>query len=150
LSEARFNDLPATNDFPPPPPHWVWPTRGEITSRFGWRSAPFRSFHDGLDIANAAGTRIYAARAGRVIEAGWCSGFGYCVKLDHGDGVVTIYGHMLKKPPVVVGEAVDVGALIGYMGSTYDRSGGGYSTGVHLHFTVKVNGKAVNPLKFLP
>jgi murein DD-endopeptidase MepM/ murein hydrolase activator NlpD len=150
LSEARFNNLPETNDFPPPPPFWVWPTRGEITSRFGWRSMPYRSFHDGLDIANAAGTRIYAARAGHVIEAGWCSGFGYCVKLDHGDGVVTIYGHMLKKPPVAVGESVDVGALIGYMGSTYDRSGGGYSTGVHLHFTVKVNGKAVNPLKFLP
>jgi murein DD-endopeptidase MepM/ murein hydrolase activator NlpD len=150
LSDARFNDLPETNDFPAPPPYWVWPTRGEITSRFGWRSAPFRSFHDGLDIANAAGTRIYAARAGQVVEAGWCSGFGYCVKLDHGDGVVTIYGHMLKRPRVKVGEAVDVGALIGYMGSTFDRSGGGFSTGVHLHFTIKVNGKAVNPLKFLP
>ncbi|HET9222555.1 MAG TPA: M23 family metallopeptidase, partial [Roseiflexaceae bacterium] len=150
LSDARFNDLPETNDFPPPPPFWVWPTRGEMTSGFGWRRMPYRSFHDGLDIANAAGTRIYAARAGRVIEAGWCSGFGYCVKLDHGEGVVTIYGHMLKKPPVSAGESVDVGALIGYMGSTYDRSGGGYSTGVHLHFTVKVNGKAVNPLKFLP
>jgi murein DD-endopeptidase MepM/ murein hydrolase activator NlpD len=150
LSEARFNNLPETNDFPPPPPVWVWPTRGEITSPFGWRSAPYRSFHDGLDIANAAGTRIYAARAGHVIEAGWCSGFGYCVKIDHGEGIVTIYGHMLKKPPVAAGENVDVGVLIGYMGSTYDRSGGGYSTGVHLHFTVKVNGKAVNPLKFLP
>jgi murein DD-endopeptidase MepM/ murein hydrolase activator NlpD len=150
LSDEQFNNLLETNDFPPPPPRWVWPTRGEITSPFGWRSAPFRSFHDGLDIANAAGTRIYAARAGRVIEAGWCRGFGYCVKLDHGEGLVTIYGHMLKKPPVTVGESVDVGALIGFMGSTYDRSGGGYSTGVHLHFTVKVNGKAVNPLKFLP
>ena len=150
LSDARFNELLETTDFPPPPPRWAWPTRGELTSRFGWRTAPYRSFHDGLDIANAAGTRIYAARAGRVIEAGWCSGFGYCVKINHGEGVVTIYGHMLKKPPVAVGETVDVGDLIGYMGSTYDRRGGGYSTGVHLHFTVKVNGKAVNPLKFLP
>ena len=83
-------------------------------------------------------------------EAGWCSGFGYCVKIDHGDGVTSIYGHMIKKPPVRAGDQVEVGDLIGYMGSTYDRSGGGYSTGVHLHFTVKVNGKAVNPLKFLP
>ncbi|KPV53506.1 hypothetical protein SE17_09295 [Kouleothrix aurantiaca] len=83
-------------------------------------------------------------------ESGWCSGFGYCVKIDHGGGVVTIYGHMIKKPPVKVGQVVDVGDLIGYMGSTFDRSGGGYSTGVHLHFTVKVNGKAVNPLQFLP
>jgi murein DD-endopeptidase MepM/ murein hydrolase activator NlpD len=85
-----------------------------------------------------------------VFEAGWCSGFGYCVKIDHGDGVSTIYGHMLKKPPVGAGTTVEVGDLIGYMGSTFDRSGGGFSTGVHLHFTVKVNGKAVNPLKYLP
>jgi len=150
LTDAALNALAETNDFPAPPPVWVWPTRGEITSPFGWRSSPYRSFHDGLDIANAAWTKISAARAGRVIEAGWCSGFGYCVKLNHGEGVETIYGHMIKKPPVKVGDLVDAGDLIGYMGSTYDRSGGGYSTGVHLHFTVKVNGLAVNPLKFLP
>jgi len=150
LSDAALNALSETNDFPPPPPLWVWPTRGAITSPFGWRLAPFRSFHDGVDIANAAGTRIYAARSGLVFEAGWCSGFGYCVKIDHGDGVTTIYGHMLKKPPVAAGNSVEAGDLIGYMGSTYDRSGGGFSTGVHLHFTIKVNGKAVNPLKFLP
>jgi murein DD-endopeptidase MepM/ murein hydrolase activator NlpD len=150
LSDEILSGLAETDDFPPPPPVWVWPTRGSITSSFGWRSAPFRSFHDGIDIANAAGTRIYAARSGRVFEAGWCSGFGYCVKIDHGDGVSTIYGHMLKKPPVGAGTTVEVGDLIGYMGSTFDRSGGGFSTGVHLHFTVKVNGKAVNPLKYLP
>jgi murein DD-endopeptidase MepM/ murein hydrolase activator NlpD len=150
LSEAALTTLPETNDFPAPPPRWVWPTRGAITSPFGWRSAPWRMFHDGLDIANSAGTKIYAARAGTVFEAGWCSGFGYCVKIDHGDGVTTIYGHMLKRPPVRSGDAVSAGDLIGYMGSTYDASGGGYSTGVHLHFTVKVNGKAVNPMKFLP
>jgi murein DD-endopeptidase MepM/ murein hydrolase activator NlpD len=150
LPDATLSALPETNDFPPLPLRWMWPTRGSITSPFGWRRAPFRSFHDGLDIANAAGTRIYAARAGQVIEAGWCSGFGYCVKIDHGEGVTTIYGHMLKKPPVRVDDAVEAGDLIGFMGSTFDRSGGGYSTGVHLHFTVKVNGKAVNPLKFLP
>jgi murein DD-endopeptidase MepM/ murein hydrolase activator NlpD len=150
LSDEVLSGLAETDDFPPPPPLWVWPTRGSITSSFGWRSAPFRSFHDGIDIANAAGTRIYAARSGRVVEAGWCSGFGYCVKIDHGDGVSTIYGHMLKKPPVGAGTTVEVGDLIGYMGSTFDRSGGGFSTGVHLHFTVKVNGKAVNPLKYLP
>jgi murein DD-endopeptidase MepM/ murein hydrolase activator NlpD len=150
LTDVALNALAETNDFPPPPPVWIWPTRGEITSPFGWRSSPYRSFHDGLDIANAAWTKIFAARAGRVSEAGWCSGFGYCVKIDHGDGVMTIYGHMIKKPPVRVGDVVDAGDLIGYMGSTYDSSGGGYSTGVHLHFTVKVNGQAVNPLKFLP
>jgi len=150
LSEEAIAGLTETNDFPPPPARWVWPTRGEITSPFGWRSAPFRSFHDGLDIANKAWTEIRAARSGRVYEAGWCSGFGYCVKIDHGDGVTTIYGHLIKKPPVKVGASVTVGDVIGYMGSTYDARGGGYSTGVHLHFTVKVNGKAVNPRKFLP
>jgi murein DD-endopeptidase MepM/ murein hydrolase activator NlpD len=107
-------------------------------------------FHDGLDIANDAGTKIYSARAGQVFEAGWCRGFGYCVKIDHGDGMTSIYGHLLKRPPVHSGDTVSAGDLIGSMGSTFDASGGGYSTGVHLHFTIKVNGKAVNPLKFLP
>jgi murein DD-endopeptidase MepM/ murein hydrolase activator NlpD len=150
LSETALSTLAETNDFPPPPPRWVWPTRGVITSPFGWRSAPWRMFHDGLDIANDAGTKIYSARAGQVIEAGWCRGFGYCVKIDHGDGVTTIYGHMLKRPPVHIGDSVSAGDLIGLMGSTFDASGGGYTTGVHLHFTIKLNGKAVNPLKFLP
>jgi murein DD-endopeptidase MepM/ murein hydrolase activator NlpD len=150
LSDTALAALEETTDFPALPPRWIWPTRGSLSSSFGWRRVPYRSFHDGLDIANAAGTRIYAARAGKVFEAGWCSGFGYCVKIDHGEGIVTIYGHMLKRPPVKAGEAVEAGDLIGYMGSTYDRRGGGYSTGVHLHFTVKINGKAVNPLKFLP
>jgi murein DD-endopeptidase MepM/ murein hydrolase activator NlpD len=150
LPQTSFLALPETSDFPPPPPRWVWPTYGRLTSPFGWRTVPFRSFHDGLDIANRAGTGIVAARSGVVAEAGWCSGFGYCVKIDHGGGVRTIYGHMLKKPPVRAGDAVAAGDLIGLMGSTYDRAGGGYSTGVHLHFTIKVDGKAVNPLKFLP
>jgi len=150
LSDKALASLAETTDFPPLPLRWIWPTRGSLSSPFGWRRIPYRSFHDGIDIANAAGTRIYAARVGKVFEAGWCSGFGYCVKIDHGEGIVTIYGHLLKRPPVRSGDVVEAGDLIGYMGSTYDRRGGGYSTGVHLHFTVKVNGKAVNPLKFLP
>jgi len=150
LSDTALLTLAETNDFPPPPPRWVWPTRGVITSPFGWRSQPWRMFHDGLDIANDAGTKIYSARAGQVFEAGWCRGFGYCVKIDHGGGVTSIYGHLLKRPPVHTGDLVSAGDLIGSMGSTFDASGGGYSTGVHLHFTIKVNGKALNPLKFLP
>jgi murein DD-endopeptidase MepM/ murein hydrolase activator NlpD len=150
LPPGALENLPETNDFPPPPPRWVWPTWGEISSRFGGRRVPFRSFHNGLDIANRAGTPILAARAGRVVEAGWCSGYGYCVKIDHGEGVQTIYGHMLRKPPVRRGDAVAPGDRIGSMGSTFDRAGGGYSTGVHLHFTVLINGRAVDPLRFLP
>lgn len=142
--------LPATNDFPPPPPPpqiWVWPAHGAFTSGFGPR---WGGFHNGIDIANGAGTPIMAARAGRVIEAGWCSGYGYCVKMSHEGGIGTVYGHLLSHPVVSAGELVKAGEVIGYMGSTYDARGGGYSTGVHLHFTVTVNGRAVNPLNFLP
>lgn len=139
--------LPETNDFPVAPPRWVWPARGTISSRFGPR---WGSFHNGLDIANRAWTPIVAARAGSVTEAGWCSGYGYCVKLSHGGGVETIYGHLIDRPVVRAGDEVAAGERIGSMGSTYDRAGGGYSTGVHLHFTVTVNGRAVDPLRFLP
>lgn len=139
--------LPEINDFPPLPPKWVWPTHGSITSYFGPR---WGSFHNGVDIANRAWTPIVAARSGIVSEAGWCSGYGYCVKIRHDGGIQTIYGHLIDQPVVAVREEVVAGQLIGYMGSTYDARGGGYSTGVHLHFTITVNGSAVDPLKFLP
>ena len=150
MSDGLIEGLPSINNVPYPPPRWVWPTTGQLTSPFGWRSAPFYSFHNGIDFANKAGTAIFAARYGRVFEGGWCSGFGWCVKIDHGNGVQSIYGHMLKKPPVRPGDVVDMGDFIGLMGSSYDTAGGGYSTGVHLHFTVKVGGKAVDPMKYLP
>jgi murein DD-endopeptidase MepM/ murein hydrolase activator NlpD len=150
LPVGAFERLPETTDYPPPPPIWVWPARGVLTSPFGWRSIPFRSFHNGIDIANGAWTPILAARAGVIIEAGWCRGYGYCVRMNHGEGTTTTYGHLIAQPPVRVGEQVEVGEVIGYMGSTYDRAGGGYSTGVHLHFTIMVNGQAVDPLRFLP
>jgi murein DD-endopeptidase MepM/ murein hydrolase activator NlpD len=139
--------LPETNDFPPPPPIWVWPAHGRFTSGFGPR---WGGFHNGIDIANRAWTPIVAARTGTVTEAGWCSGYGYCVKMQHPGGIRTIYGHLVASPPVSAGSSVRVGEVIGYMGSTYDVAGGGYSTGNHLHFTILVNGRAVNPLLFLP
>jgi murein DD-endopeptidase MepM/ murein hydrolase activator NlpD len=139
--------VPETNDIPAPPPRWVWPARGTITSTFGPR---WGGFHNGLDVANAAWTPIYAARAGTVTEAGWCRGYGYCVKIAHDSGLATIYGHLIDQPVVARGDAVAAGELIGSMGSTYDRAGGGYSTGVHLHFTITLNGQAVDPLRFLP
>jgi murein DD-endopeptidase MepM/ murein hydrolase activator NlpD len=147
VERTLVDALPERTDFPAPPPRWVWPARGTITSRFGPR---WGSFHNGLDIANRAWTPIVAARSGIVKEAGWCSGYGYCVKLRHDGGVETIYGHLIDEPVVERGDEVLVGELIGHMGSTYDRAGGGYSTGVHLHLTVLVNGKAVNPLLYLP
>lgn len=147
-----WNTLGETDDFPPPPPPppvWVWPTSGDLTSSFGWRRFSVGRFHSGLDIANRQGTSIVAARSGTVIEAGWCRGYGYCVKMSHGEGMTTEYGHMMSRPVVVEGQYVEAGELIGYMGSTYDRAGGGYSTGNHLHFTLKIDGSPVNPLKYL-
>ncbi len=147
IPDGLLETLPETNDFPPPPPIWVWPTHGRITSGFGPR---WGGFHNGLDIANRAWTPIVAARAGQVVEAGWCSGYGYCVRINHAGGLQTVYGHLIDQPVVRAGQAVAVGQLIGHMGSTYDARGGGYSTGVHLHFEVRVNGRAVDPLRFLP
>jgi murein DD-endopeptidase MepM/ murein hydrolase activator NlpD len=129
---------------------WMWPTRGRLSSGFGLRNFRYGRFHNGLDIANLRGTTIVAARGGKIVQAGWCRGYGYCVMIDHGDGYESEYGHMAVRPPVRVGQAVHAGQLIGYMGSTYDRRGGGYSTGNHLHFTVRLNGRAINPLKYLP
>jgi murein DD-endopeptidase MepM/ murein hydrolase activator NlpD len=147
LPAGIVETLPETDNFPPPPPTWVWPTHGAFTSAYGPR---WGGFHNGIDIANGAGTPIVAARAGRVTQAGWCSGYGYCVKIQHDSGFSTVYGHLLSQPVVAAGNTVGVGELIGVMGSTYDVSGGGYSTGNHLHFEIRVNGRAVNPLSFLP
>jgi murein DD-endopeptidase MepM/ murein hydrolase activator NlpD len=142
-----FDQLPEIVDVPPPPPIWVWPANGSITSRFGAR---WGGFHNGIDIANAAWTPIVAARDGQVVEAGWCSGYGYCVKIAHDEGLITEYGHLIEQPSVAAGDVIEAGQLIGSMGSTYDRAGGGFSSGVHLHFTVKINGRAINPLTVLP
>lgn len=127
---------------------WVWPAAGDLTSGFGYRNYSVGRFHNGIDIANRRGTPIRAARGGTVIAAGWCGGYGYCVKINHGDGFVTEYGHMASHPSVRVGQWVDAGQYLGPMGMTYGK--GGYASGVHLHFTVKLNGTAVNPMRYLP
>ncbi|MBA3944751.1 MAG: M23 family metallopeptidase [Herpetosiphonaceae bacterium] len=129
---------------------WMWPTFGTITSGFGLRDMAVGHFHNGVDIANPQGTPIGAARDGVVIEAGWCSGYGYCVKLQHTAGFESEYGHLAGPPPVKVGQVVSVGTIIGAMGTTYDEAGGGFSTGVHLHFTIRSYGVAVDPLRYLP
>lgn len=129
---------------------WMWPTFGAITSGFGLRDFSVGRYHNGVDTANASGTPIGAARDGVVIEAGWCAGYGYCVKLRHSGGFTTEYGHMAGPPPVKVGQTVSAGTIIGAMGTTYDAAGGGFSTGVHLHFTIRRYGAAVDPLLYLP
>jgi murein DD-endopeptidase MepM/ murein hydrolase activator NlpD len=123
----------------------IWPAGGEVTSRFGWRGSPWgwgNDWHPGLDIANDYGTPIVATADGEVVFSGWYGGYGNMVQVDHGNGVVTVYGHCAQNL-ARVGDKVSKGAIIAYMGST------GYSTGTHVHYEVRVNGTAVNPVNFL-
>lgn len=115
---------------------FLWPVRGPITSGFGSR---WGSIHTGIDIAVPTGTAVKAARAGTVIFAGTDGGYGLCVKIDNGNGIVTLYGHN-SKLLVSKGDHVEAGDVISRSGST------GHSTGPHVHFEVRKNGKAVNPL----
>ena len=124
---------------------FLWPTNSNlITSYFGYRVHPIYGntrFHSGIDIGASYGAPIYAAESGRVILASWYDGYGYCIVIDHGDGVSTLYAHCSS---IIVreGQYVSKGTIIGYVGST------GNSTGPHLHFEVRINGNPVNPLNY--
>lgn len=123
-----------------------WPCYGVITSYFGPRRASVAgasTYHEALDIANSYGTAIYAADGGTVTLSGWYGGLGYCVKIDHGNGFVTTYGHN-SSLLVSVGQHVYKGQQIARMGST------GISSGPHCHFAVTRNGTLVDPLNYLP
>ena len=120
----------------------IWPSSGEVSSPFGLRWGG-SDFHPGIDIANDYGTPILAAASGTVTAAGWNSGgYGNMVDIDHGNGIWTRYGHA-EAVVVTVGETVQKGQLIAYMGST------GFSTGPHVHYEVHVNGELVNPILYL-
>ena len=133
-------------------PSWLptgsfrWPCSGPVTSYFGGRRSPGgigSTNHKGIDIANSYGTPICAADGGTVSYAGWMSGYGYIVIIDHGDGVETRYGHN-SSLLVSVGDHVYKGQQIARMGST------GNSTGNHCHFEIRIDGTAQNPLNYLP
>ncbi|MEA3051123.1 MAG: hypothetical protein QOG72_26 [Sphingomonadales bacterium] len=117
-----------------------------FTSGYGIRSDPFRgraAMHAGIDLAGPIGTPIYATADGIVGRSEWNSGgYGNLVELDHGHGIQTRYGH-LSKSLVTAGQHVKRGDMIALMGST------GRSTGSHLHYEVRIDGKAVNPVPFL-
>lgn len=116
-----------------------------FTSEFGVRSDPFRgtaAMHAGVDIPGAVGTPIYATADGVVGRANWVGGYGNLVELEHGRGLQTRYGH-LSKILVSPGARVKRGDMIALMGST------GRSTGSHLHYEVRMDGRAVNPLPYL-
>ena len=121
-----------------------WPTNGTITSRYGSRYIfGSTSFHSGLDIANRTGTDIVAADGGIVTYAGWMSGYGYLIIIDHQNGYETYYGHN-SSLLVGVGDKVFKGQHIAEMGAT------GRVTGTHCHFEVRYNGETRNPLNYLP
>lgn len=118
---------------------FTWPTSGQITSGFGPR---WGRMHQGLDIAAPTGRPITAAKSGTVIVAGWSGGYGQLVVIDHGGGLATAYAHQ-SRIAVKTGDPVTQGGLVGFVGST------GHSTGPHLHFEVRVNGAARDPLPYL-
>jgi murein DD-endopeptidase MepM/ murein hydrolase activator NlpD len=117
----------------------VWPVSGPITSGFGTR---WGRMHEGIDIAVPSGTPVHAAASGTVIYAAWMTGYGNLVVLDHGNGLATAYAHN-SSLLVTVGQHVSQGQTISLSGST------GHSTGPHVHFEVRVNGVAVDPLGYL-
>lgn len=121
---------------------FIQPVSGRMSSKFGMRRHPISGrskMHNGVDWAAPTGTPIKAAGAGKVITAAYLRGYGNTIVIDHGGGISTLYGHC-SRLYVSVGQNVTTGQRIAAVGST------GYSTGPHLHFEVRVNGKPVNPL----
>ncbi len=132
--EERLRHLPS-----------IWPVQGWVTSGFGYRHSPFtgrREMHEGIDIVAPRGTPIVATAAGKVVYAGWKSGYGRTVEIDHGWGVRTFYAHC-ERLRVNYGKQVQRGEVIATVGAS------GQATGNHLHYGVMVNGKWVNPSDYI-
>ena len=128
----------SSGDGTPSASGFIWPVGGPVVSPFGWR---WGRMHEGIDIAAGYGTPIAAAASGTVIFAGWMGGYGNLIIVDHGGGIATAYAH--QSSFAVGGGAVSQGQTIGYVGCT------GHCYGPHLHFEVRVNGAAVDPLGYL-
>jgi murein DD-endopeptidase MepM/ murein hydrolase activator NlpD len=123
----------------------IAPVRGILTDGFGGRSDPFtgeKGMHMALDISSAHGQPILAPADGIVVKAEWANGYGHVIFLSHGLGYSSRYGH-LSSFNVKPGQKVSRGDVIGYVGST------GRSTGPHLHYEVRLNGRPVNPLAYI-
>ena len=121
------------------------PVNAPITSDFGWRIHPIygtRRLHAGTDFGVDEGTPVHAADGGVVVEAGWISGYGYTVIIDHGNGMSTLYAHN-SDVAVSPGQTVSKGEVVSYSGNT------GGSTGPHLHFEVRINGEPTDPMGYL-
>ncbi len=124
----------------------IWPVKGHITSKFGPRISPFtgkRAFHSGLDIGSPRGREIRSPASGKVVVAAYDTRLGNFIRINHGFGIETTYGH-LAKMLVKYGKKVKRGDVIGLVGST-----GKFSTGPHLHYQVAINDKVVNPVQYI-
>ncbi len=124
----------------------IWPVKGSVTSKFGPRISPFtgkKTFHAGVDIGVRTGRKIVAPAQGKVMAAVYDPRMGNIIRLGHGYGIKTVYGH-LSRMLVKRGQTVKRGDVIGLVGST-----GRFSTGPHLHYQVVVNDKIVNPLQYI-
>jgi len=123
-----------------------YPRVSSMTSVFGYRSDPFDAdkgeYHPGIDFKGEVGDQVKCTASGKVISAGWYGGYGNCIRIQHANDLETLYGH-LSKINVKPGQNVNVGDIIGAVGST------GHSTGAHLHYEVRKNGKPINPVNFL-
>lgn len=142
LYEEYLNRLERTVAFTP----MGYPRVSALTSFFGYRSDPFNpghaEFHPGIDFKGHRGDEARCTANGKVVSAGWNGGYGKCVRIAHANNFETVYGH-LSRISVKVGQEVTAGQKIGEVGST------GRSTGTHLHYEVRKNGKPINPVKFL-
>jgi murein DD-endopeptidase MepM/ murein hydrolase activator NlpD len=116
----------------------IWPVSGVVTSGFGWR---WGRMHEGIDISAPTGTAVRAAASGSIVFAGWMGGYGQLVVIDHGNGLATAYAHLSSI--WIGGGSVSQGQGVGAVGCT------GSCTGSHLHFEVRVNGSAVDPMGYL-
>ena len=124
----------------------AWPVHGRLSSSYGHRRSPWNGRpeeHEGLDIGSPSGTSVQSPAPGTVVTASGGGGYGRHVVVDHGNGVRSLYGH-LSKIDVKPGQQVEKGETIGRVGST------GHSTGPHLHYEIRVEGKPVDPRGFLP
>jgi len=123
-----------------------YPRISSFSSFFGYRSDPFNpsaaEFHPGLDFKGEKGDAVKCTATGTIVFAGWENGYGNCIRIQHINNLETLYGH-LSRIGVKVGQKVTAGDVIGAVGNT------GHSTGAHLHYEVRKNGKPVNPVKFL-
>ncbi len=125
----------------------IWAHAGTINNEFGFRRNPFGGrtyeFHAGMDIDGERGDIVVAPANGIVTEAGWKGGYGNMIEIEHGNGLTTRYGH-LSKTQVATGDSISRGQPIANIGST------GRSTGPHLHYELRLNGRPINPRRFLP